>query len=124
MKSLKVERQYLYETLQGQHEQSTKTVIVRDIIPNRFSFDQETVRNDLEARCQVLRGELKYNTSLGIVLGDNKEHMDLVISEIILGTQGVDKIESFSSTVDMAKRKYSANIVVNTVFNKTIEVII
>lgn len=114
MKSFKVSRTY------------TNKGIRRDIIPLRYNFvfDDEAVRNSIEARCQVIRGELSYNTSLGVVLGDSQKHMDLVISEIILNTAGVQSIKSFTSSLDKVSRKYSATIIVNTTYNTQVEVTI
>lgn len=116
MKTFKIQR--LYNT-----DNNART-ITRDLIPYKFAYDAEAIRNNIEARCQVIRGELDYNTSLGVVLGDDLQHLDLVLSDIILNTSGVDNIESFNSYLEPATRKYSANIVVNTVYNEQIEVII
>lgn len=116
MKNFKIQRKYVVN-------EGTRTV-KRDLVPYMFAFDAEAIRNNIEARCQILRGELDYNTSLGIVLGDDQQHLDLVLSDIILNTSGVDNIESFTSSVNTSTRKYSANIVVNTVYNTQIEVVI
>lgn len=103
---------------------SGKKRLVRDINPltNHFCFDAESVRNNIEARCHVIRGELSYNTSLGINLGSDQKHLDLFLSEIILDTAGVKSIELFSSYYDSSARTYSAKIVVITQSNESIEV--
>lgn len=111
MKSLYVVRKY-----------NDDGTISRDITPRLFSYDEECVRNTIESKCLTLKNELPYNTSIGIVLGDNKSHMDLVVSEMILTTGGVSGIKSFESNLDRQTHKYNANIVVDTVFNKQIEV--
>lgn len=105
---------------------SGKKRIVRDINPltNYFCFDAESVRNNIEARCSVVRGELSYNTSLGVTLGSDQKHLDLILSEIILDTAGVKSIESFYSYYDSSTRTYSAQIVVITQSDESIEVTI
>lgn len=83
--------------------------------------DAEVVRNNIEARCRVIRGELMYNVLLGIPLKGSKEDIDLNIMNIIHNTDGVVDIQEFESR--MIGHKYSANIKVLTIY-KPIEVVI
>lgn len=94
--------------------------IKRDLDITSFVYDSEVIRNNIEAVCQVLRGELNYNSDLGIQLGLDKTESDLTISRLILGVYGVKKIKSFESILE--GRHYTANIVVETVFNEEVGV--
>lgn len=111
MKGFKIKKEY-----------SGENNIKRDIDILNFVYDQEVVRNNIEARCQIIRGELAYNTVLGIGLKSNKDTMDLDISSIIKSTDGVRNILSFSS--EMINSKYTATIAIQTIYNEIVEVII
>lgn len=91
---------------------------------NPFSFveNQYAVKELIESRLKIIKGELKYNIRLGIPIGYNKTEIDLNISDIILSTSGVSKIIKFESKVE--NRKYSANIDVQTEFSGIIKVIV
>lgn len=86
----------------------------------KFVYDAEVVKNLINQRCQIIKGELAYNTVLGIGLKSYKETLDLDISSIILNTTGVKGITSFES--NLVDKKYSAKIIVQTNNNETIEV--
>lgn len=86
----------------------------------KFVYDAEVVKNLISQRCQIIKGELAYNTVLGIGLKSYKETLDLDISSIILNTTGVKEILSFES--NLTDKKYSAKIMIQTQNNETIEV--
>ena len=86
----------------------------------KFVYDAEVVKNLISQRCQIIKGELAYNTVLGIGLKSYKETLDLDISSIILNTTGVKEIISFES--NLIDKKYSAKIMIQTQNNETIEV--
>ena len=86
----------------------------------KFVYDAEVVKNLISQRCQIIKGELAYNTVLGIGLKSYKETLDLDISSIILNTTGVKEILSFES--NLVDKKYSAKILIQTQNNETIEV--
>ena len=77
------------------------------------------VKNNIEARCQVIRGELLYNVLLGIPLHAEKEDIDLTVMNIILNTSGVSEIQNFNSYIK--NKKYSANVAV-LIENTVVEV--
>lgn len=72
--------------------------------------DAEIIRNNIEARCMVIRGELRYNITIGIPLGLDKEETDLVVLNTISNTLGVKEISEFSSTLDNRRYSMSAKI--------------
>lgn len=82
--------------------------------------DAEVVKNNIEARCSVIRGELLYNVLLGIPLKVDKEDMNLAIMYIINNTAGVREINKFSSSI--VNKKYRAHVVVITTMSKVINV--
>ena len=94
--------------------------IKRDIDILNFVYDSEVVRNNIEARCQIIRGELSYNTMLGIGLRSDKDTKDLDISSIINTTGGVRQILLFNS--GLVNTKYNAQINVETTYNTNVEV--
>ena len=94
--------------------------IKRDLMINQFSKDSEVIRNNVEAVCQVIRGELNYNCNLGIPISSKKEEKDLAIANQILKVNGIKRIKQFESKVE--DRKYSASIVVETVYSDNLEV--
>ena len=83
-------------------------------------FDSEVIRNNIEARCSVIRGELPYNVLLGITLKAGKDELDLTIMNIINNTYGVKEIDKFSSSI--VNRKYTANVNIITQMNNEITV--
>lgn len=85
-----------------------------------FVYNSEVVKNLIQERCQVLRGELPYNASLGIELKTSKTNLDLDISNIILNTNGVKRIISLESVV--VNKKYNAKIKIETNYNEMLEV--
>ena len=94
--------------------------VKRDIDILNFVYDSEVVKNNIEARCQIIRGELAYNTMLGIGLRSNKDTKDLDISSSINTTKGVRQILLFNSNLE--NTKYSAQINVETIYNTNVEV--
>lgn len=96
--------------------------IYRDLNPTNFIYNEEEVVALLNSRCRIIKGELAYNTTLGIPLGNNKDTIDLAISEIILATRGVKEIKEFKSSI--INHKYSGSLVIDTIFNTTVEVTI
>lgn len=93
----------------------------KDLDISSCVFDSEVVRNNIEARCSIIRGELPYNTILGIPLKSSKEELDLTILNIVNNTLGVKEVNKYISTeID---RVYKASIEVITRFsNITVEV--
>ncbi len=93
---------------------------------NKFYTKVEAVAQAILTRMRLLYGEWWENTEDGLplfekILGtfggaENKNAVDLIISERILGTEGVTEIISFEST--FLNRIYSAQCVVNTVYGQ------
>ena len=79
----------------------------------------EVIRNNIEARCQVIRGELLYNILLGIPLHSDKDEIDLCVRNIIETTLGVSEIKKFKS--ELVNKKYHLSVSVG-VGNSEIEV--
>lgn len=94
--------------------------IQRDFDLAHCVYDAEVVRNNIEARCSVIRGELAYNVLLGVPLKLEKEDMDLAVMNIINNTTGVREINKFSSHI--TNKTYRANVVVITTMSKVINV--
>lgn len=104
----------IIKTKQGEND------IRRDIDILNFVYDSEVVKNNIEARCQVIQGELAYNTMLGISLKSTKETKDLDISSIINTTKGVKEIKTFGS--NLLNSGYSTQVNVVTIYKDVMEV--
>lgn len=89
--------------------------------PFEFVKGAEAIKNILEARLRIIKGELRYNVNLGIPITHNKNDIDLSISNTILDTPGVKEITKFVSKIDN-ERKYSATVYVKTNDNEMISV--
>lgn len=96
---------------------------------NKFFKGREAVGQAILTRLKLLYGEWWEKTDDGLPLfenvfgvfasGERKDAVDLIISERITGTPGVEKIVSFES--EFHKRVYSANCTINTIYG-TVEV--
>ena len=94
--------------------------ITRDLDIAHLCRDEEVVRNNVEARCQVFQGELKQNVLLGAPLGAKKEEIDLAIMSTVETTYGVASISKFNSK--MVNRTYSLSMIILTDFSKEVGV--
>lgn len=91
---------------------------------NIFHTDKEAVAQAILTRMKLLYAEWWEDTEDGLplfekILGvygteENKNAVDLIISERILGTKGVKSISSYDSTIE--GRSYEANIKIDTIF--------
>ena len=81
--------------------------------------NEKVIKNNIEARCQVIRGELLYNTLLGIPLHVDKDDLDLSIANIVLNTYGVKSIDKFTSS--LVNRVYKVNLKITTIYNKQVD---
>lgn len=86
--------------------------IHRDVDIANCVSGKDVIKNNIEARCQVIRGELLYNVLLGIPLQVDRDDLDLAVSNIVLTTAGVKSIKKFTSK--MIGRKYTANLSIIT----------
>ena len=84
--------------------------VEREFDISKCVYDSEVIRNNVEARCSVIRGELRYDVTIGVPLGLDKEETDLVILSTINNTSGVKGIEQFTSDLKNRKYKMCANI--------------
>ena len=91
-----------------------------DLDIRKFVYDSEVIKNNVVARCKVLRGELPYNSTLGIPIGLDKDELDLTLKNIALSTYGVSAIKKFNSNIKL--KKYSADIILETNYNEEIGV--
>lgn len=94
--------------------------IVKDVDIAHCVEGPIVVRNNIEARCSVIRGELLYNVLLGVPLKVDKDDTDLTIMNIINNTTGVRDINKFSSSI--IDKKYHANVTVLTTMSSVINV--
>jgi len=85
----------------------------------------ETVEQCIRTRLRFWRGEFFADTSdgtdyMGGVLGERyNKNPDAVVRERILGTPGVDAIQTYSSTYDGSSRKFTVNAKVHTIYSTT-----
>lgn len=86
-----------------------------------FVFDSECVKQALEERLSIIQGEFYLNTTLGVPVIRNKITTDLAVQDLILTTEGVDRIVSFTSKLG-TDRNYVASIVVKTIFSDNISI--
>lgn len=100
----------------------TTTKNGKDINIFKLVYDAEVVKNLICQRCQIIRGELAYNTVMGVTLKSHKDVLDLDISSIILNTPGVKEITSFISK--MNGRDYTATVSVLTTSGDELEVVL
>lgn len=93
---------------------------------NIFLTDKEAVAQAILTRMKLLYAEWWEDTEDGLplfekILGvygteENKNAVDLIISERILGTKGVKSISSYDSTIQ--SRDYKANIRIETMYGE------
>lgn len=89
---------------------------------NSMKQDKEAVAQAIQTRLHLLYGQWWENTEDGLPLfekilgayGDNKEMIDILISERIAQTKDVKEIKSYTSTFQ--NRVYTAKCVVETVY--------
>jgi len=94
---------------------------------DQFYEGREAAAQAAKTRLLLLQGEWWENTEDGLPLYQEilntfhapdrrAELIDLIISERILGTTGVESLTAFDSNIDMQTRVYSAVCVVQTNF--------
>lgn len=74
--------------------------------------DADSIKQNLEARCSILRGELPYNTSIGITLNMNQQATRLAILNTINSTPGVNNTTVQRSYIK--DRKYTMDLEIST----------
>lgn len=95
---------------------------------NQFLYDREAVGQAITTRLRLLLGEWWENTEDGLPLfqqilckfrgeGDLRD-VDLIISQRISGTRGVNKLVSYDSQFDSSNRVYSASCTVDTTYGE------
>lgn len=63
-------------------------------------YDAESLKQNLECRCSIIRGELPYNTSLGIPLKMLPQETELAILNLINDTPGVQSCTVLNSSIE------------------------
>ena len=94
---------------------------------NSMKKDKEAVAQAIQTRLGLLYGQWWENTEDGLPLfekilaayGDNKEMIDILISERIAQTKDVKEIKSYQSSFQ--NRVYTANCVVETVYGTVLK---
>lgn len=99
---------------------SVNGIIEREVDLANCINTPEIIRNNIEARCQIIQGELEYDTSIGVPLGLDKEETDLMIMNTINNTNGVEEITEFTSKI--VNRKYMLNAKVKVTDGSILEV--
>jgi hypothetical protein len=94
-------------------------IITREFDIANCVNNEQVIKNNIEARCQVIRGELLYNVLLGVPLHVDKDDLDLSIANIILNTYGVKAIEKFTSS--LLNRNYKAVLKITTIYNTQVD---
>jgi hypothetical protein len=93
-----------------------------------FITDNEAVRQLIQTRMQLYRGAFWRDINAGFPLSDilggsaspeRLSAIDNAIRAVILGTEGVLGIVSYSSTFDPTTRAYSYTSVVQTIYSTT-----
>ena len=85
-----------------------------DFYLDKFIYDGEALRQNIIARCSVIKGELPYNITLGIPLGGNKEELDFAILDLILNTEGVQSAYIVDSKI--INRQYVCELSIQSIF--------
>lgn len=85
-----------------------------NIHPDKLVYGVEAIRANLECRLSIVQGEYMPNVLLGIPLGATKDETDLYVQRIILETEGITGISSFTSSV--VNKVYSCKFHANTVY--------
>lgn len=83
-------------------------------------YDVEAIKQTIEARCRVIRGELKYDPKLGVPLGMDAETTGLLIQDIILSTNGVKSCRLLESKFNTKTRLFNYNFEIETTINNNI----
>jgi len=84
------------------------------------TFPVQAVAQRLFIRLRTFKGEWFFNTTYGVPYFQrvfrktNKAAVDAIFQDQILSENGVKRITQFSSTLDVANRKYSLNFRVLT----------
>lgn len=87
-----------------------------DIYPDRLVEDVYAIKANLTARLSIIKGEYKSNVLFGLPLGATKEETDLNVQKVILGTNGVTGITTFSSS--MVNKVYKCTFTAETVYGR------
>ena len=102
---------------------------------SQFHKGRAAVGQAVKTRLRHLLGEWWENTEDGLplyqeILGTfhavdyRAQRIDLVFSERIFGTIGVERIVTYDSSIDRASRVYSAHCVIETELGETIDMLI
>lgn len=103
----------------GKNSDGTAKFYNPDNKHDNYSELVESVKDSIQQKLQVLRGELEYTSGYGLPLTDkirNKAEMDIEVSSIILSTHNVQMISELSST--LSGSIYSANVLIATDFGE------
>ena len=82
------------------------------------SYDLQLLKQNLECKCATIRGELPYNTRIGIPLKTLPKELELAILDLITDTKGVldCKVKSRNIEVINGKRTLRLNLTISTNF--------
>ena len=86
--------------------------------------DVVVVKKAIEERLKILKGELAYNTNIGIPVGYSKDSVDLAVLDIIKSTYGVTSAQFIKESALKNGRHYVATVRVNTIFNKSFDILV
>ena len=86
---------------------------------------QDAIRQAAECRLRTFREEWFLDTSVGTpysteILGNNTQPLyDQALKSVILGTEGVSSIDSYTSTYDSATRSLTVEATITTIYGST-----
>lgn len=89
----------------------------KKIAENNYSYEKEAVAQSLRQKLSIIKGELWFNTNLGIPLLDtNKKDvvLDSYISSILMSQPDVISIKKFVSK--QINHKYTCSFIVQTIY--------
>lgn len=91
-----------------------------------FAVDAESVAQNVVTRLRTFKGEWFLDTDFGVawfqsilVKPSNIPLSEALIKAMIIATDGVDQIKSFSLTVNSAKRIASLSVSLTTIYGTT-----
>ena len=90
---------------------------------NNIEYVENTkmVRQNIQDRLKILKGELDYNTSIGIPIGLHKESVDIAVIDIIRKTTGVVSAYFIQKSTLVQGRHYHALVNIITEYNTELQ---
>ena len=118
----------VYELVESDYEFISSKILEEKIVDGitryrmKFTilpkYDLEALKQNLEARCSIIRGDVLYNTRLGIPLGLPVSETKLSVLNTINSTYGVRTCQVLNNYI--SNKKYVMDVKINSNLGETI----